>query len=503
MDHRVKRCSIVLQNVGMKTEECVPALKMTRRQKKLSLESSESVPDTKMTRRQKKLSMESAEIVPTLKMTKEQKRLLLPTKKPKKVVKTVEKAANSTKRGRKPAAKFQMKVSSRKSGSSSQKAEEDRASPDSGVESRSNSPLETNESNPHDDSLNENEDVDEGVEADVEKEKAKFLDDLDCSDEQIDTSSNEEESDDDWNGDEEVSRTNAVVKKNPPKLKKGKNALLAPIVIPGAMKSELALSDYEKIRDNNIKARDDMLAKLMADFNQYKQDNGLAKPPPGKKLQKKKTKADAAFQSAARAPITLRKSSRLVNQDKKETLGTIEWDNPEADKRKRLAEEDSDYEDEDQPQRKRRCHPNRWAVDPNAEVLMPDQVTPKMLANISYSSTGKVYNTSTGTTCHQCRQKTTDQKTVCRSGQCSGVRGMFCGRCLQNRYGEEATEALMNPTWSCPPCRGFCNCSICRNRDGKGATGILIHLAQSKGFDNVKDYLLSLQKSKGSDEFDE
>ena len=23
-------------------------------------------------------------------------------------------------------------------------------------------------------------------------------------------------------------------------------------------------------------------------------------------------------------------------------------------------------------------------------------------------------------------------------------------------------QALMNPTWACPPCRGFCNCSICR-----------------------------------------
>merc|ERR1719509_646361 len=139
---------------------------------------------------------------------------------------------------------------------------------------------------------------------------------------------------------------------------------------------------------------------------------------------------------------------------------------PEGERRKRLAEEDSDYEEDgDQPERKRRCHPNRWAVDPNAEVLMPEDVTPKMLANISYSSTGKTYNTATGTTCHQCRQKTTDQKTVCRSGDCSGVRGMFCGRCLQNRY-------------------------------GKGATGILIHLAQDKGFHNVKDYLMSLQKSK-------
>merc|ERR1712242_487018 len=93
----------------------------------------------------------------------------------------------------------------------------------------------------------------------------------------------------------------------------------------------------------------------------------------------------------------------------------------------------------------------------------------------------KKHNTSIGTTCHQCRQKTTDTKTICRSGECVGVRGQFCGSCLRNRYGGEAREALKDPHWKCPPCRNFCNCSICRNRNGKGATGILIHLAMANG----------------------
>ena len=64
------------------------------------------------------------------------------------------------------------------------------------------------------------------------------------------------------------------------------------------------------------------------------------------------------------------------------------------------------------------------------------------------------------------------------------------------RYGEDAREALMNPTWACPPCRNFCNCSICRNRKGKGATGILYQLAKSKGFGNAADYLKSLNEKK-------
>merc|ERR1719382_2439250 len=128
-------------------------------------------------------------------------------------------------------------------------------------------------------------------------------------------------------------------------------------------------------------------------------------------------------------------------------------------------------------------------------------ITPSMLKKVKEHGK-KIYNTSIGTTCHQCRQKTIDTKTVCRSGECQGVRGQFCGICLRNRYGEDAKEALMDPNWKCPPCRNFCNCSICRNRSGKGATGILINLAQAKGFSNVADYLQDLRKKTGQDNYD-
>lgn len=120
-----------------------------------------------------------------------------------------------------------------------------------------------------------------------------------------------------------------------------------------------------------------------------------------------------------------------------------------------------------------------------------------------------------GSTCHQCRQKTTDTKTNCRNPECSGVRGQFCGPCLRNRYGEEVKDALLNPVrpepfvvfnrnlkmrawivmtcvlqeWWCPPCRGICNCSFCRAREGRCATGILVYLAKHHGYDNVHAYL--------------
>lgn len=50
-----------------------------------------------------------------------------------------------------------------------------------------------------------------------------------------------------------------------------------------------------------------------------------------------------------------------------------------------------------------------------------------------------------GNTCHQCRQKTIDTKTVCRNQGCGGVRGQFCGPCLRNRYGEDVRSALLDP----------------------------------------------------------
>ena len=91
-----------------------------------------------------------------------------------------------------------------------------------------------------------------------------------------------------------------------------------------------------------------------------------------------------------------------------------------------------------------------------------------------------VYFFLQGVTCHQCRQKTIDTKTICRDPDCWGVRGQvrcfelnnlgfilvvitvinfkqrreetshslffqFCGPCLKNRYGEDVRVALKDP----------------------------------------------------------
>lgn len=127
-------------------------------------------------------------------------------------------------------------------------------------------------------------------------------------------------------------------------------------------------------------------------------------------------------------------------------------------------------------------------------VKSVDEITEEELDNIAYRSKDKIWDKEYGSSCHQCRQKTLDTKSVCRSGICSGVKGQFCGPCLKNRYGEDVRDALLDPTWSCPICRGMCNCSLCRKKEGRCATGILVQLARYNGHDNVHEYLKSIQK---------
>lgn len=120
---------------------------------------------------------------------------------------------------------------------------------------------------------------------------------------------------------------------------------------------------------------------------------------------------------------------------------------------------------------------DRPAYNPNRHI--------KVLTRCS----DKVYDRVNGTTCHQCRQKTIDTKTICHNKNCRGVRGQFCAPCLLNRYGESLVEALRNKEWVCPPCRKICNCSFCLPKRGKPPTGIMIHLAKDSGCDNVHEYL--------------
>lgn len=135
------------------------------------------------------------------------------------------------------------------------------------------------------------------------------------------------------------------------------------------------------------------------------------------------------------------------------------------------------------PKPRRRPH---GPLKPQPKLMV--EITEKDLVLVADRVADKRYNKN-GTTCHQCRQKTDDLKTVCRNEECHGTRGQFCGPCLRNRYGEDARKALMDPAWHCPPCRGICNCSFCMPKRGFKCTGILIHVAKERGYTDVKSFL--------------
>ncbi|CDQ91080.1 unnamed protein product [Oncorhynchus mykiss] len=78
-------------------------------------------------------------------------------------------------------------------------------------------------------------------------------------------------------------------------------------------------------------------------------------------------------------------------------------------------------------------------------VRSVDEITEEELDNVAQRAKDKILDKDHGSTCHQCRQKTLDTKTVCRSGVCIGGKGQFCGPCLRNRYGEDVHTALLDP----------------------------------------------------------
>ncbi|KAM3208739.1 hypothetical protein ACQJBY_063434 [Aegilops geniculata] len=108
---------------------------------------------------------------------------------------------------------------------------------------------------------------------------------------------------------------------------------------------------------------------------------------------------------------------------------------------------------------------------------------------------GRIYDPENGKTCHQCRQKTMDFSLACTQPRKKGLCPIhFCHKCLLNRYGENAEDMTKEAGWTCPKCRGICNCSFCRKKKGETPTGILAHAAKASGHSSVHDLLI-----KGSD----
>jgi len=405
------------------------------------------------------------------KLSKEEKAILLPHKKSGNAKKDL---THSVKKGRvsksKKDKKFQLKITSFYSSPRSQKS--DRASPDSGIASRSESP-DTDLEDEINDSLDQSsENIDDtGIKTDFLK---SLDDDENSDDEGVESDSSSDENDSDWDAAEEFapkSRGRPPAKaRKAPKIRNSDK-----IVMEDLPKEKAVKSEYEQERDKKIKDKNELFAALKAQWSNFKVATAEAKPKPKQR-------------SYQRTEFTgeVRRSNRSIGEKPEYGDLSDDW-RPPAQKRSR-----EDVFDEDNyrvVQRKNRGGQGKTILDPNTDFLMPEDVTDAMMNKIHYVGK-KVYDSDLGTCCHQCRQKTKDQKTICRSGHCVGIRGQFCGSCLENRYGENVGVALKDPEWTCPPCRNICNCSFCLETP----TGILIHLARGKGFKSVHHYLTHLRE---------
>ncbi|KAL8183482.1 UNVERIFIED_CONTAM: hypothetical protein K2H54_042373 [Gekko kuhli] len=242
----------------------------------------------------------------------------------------------------------------------------------------------------------------------------------------------------------------------------------------------------------NIKENKAMLAKLMAELKNvpgfFTEKGPLATPT--RKLQKSPRRSfpRSALRKNPERSSRPHTRSRSLIEGPPSPVSEKEEEDPYILVRRKISDDFS--EDESDTPRRRRS-----GAMTLPHIIRPvEEITQEELNNICETARDKVYNRVTGSTCHQCRQKTTDTKTNCRNPDCMGVRGQFCGPCLRNRYGEEVRTALLNPNWYCPPCRGICNCSFCRQREGRCATGVLVYLAKYHGYDNVHAYLKSLKQ---------
>ncbi|XP_070702874.1 cell division cycle-associated 7-like protein [Pempheris klunzingeri] len=254
---------------------------------------------------------------------------------------------------------------------------------------------------------------------------------------------------------------------------------------------EEVLSQSLRKRDKNIQENKAMLAKLFADLSTM-DDLAQSTTPQKKKraLEKaapRKRKFEPEMGSERRNPSRkARPPENFAVEEKSEPLARK---GPRTVDITRLVEVDEEHVGEGRKKRKSHIFRRSKYV-----VRSVDDITKEDLDNIAYRSKDKIWDKDNGSSCHQCRQKTLDTKTVCRSGVCVGAKGQFCGPCLKNRYGEDVRAVLLDPTWSCPICRQMCNCSLCRKKEGRCATGILVGLARYNGHDNVHEYLESIQK---------
>ncbi|XP_045931273.1 cell division cycle-associated protein 7-like isoform X2 [Micropterus dolomieu] len=206
-------------------------------------------------------------------------------------------------------------------------------------------------------------------------------------------------------------------------------------------------------RQQNIKANKAMLAQLMADLYKMPGGAGLLKKKAGKQKTKERSSRPPCSGAAGRG----RKNPERVTRRQTRSMGG--GADPSAPK-----EEELELSLEEELLEVRRAPQRRGAPRPNQckpHFIRPvEDITEAELQLVADNMTEKVYNRVTGSTCHQCRQKTVDTKTCCRSEDCRGIQGQFCGPCLRNRYGEDVKKALLDLVGLLTRTLHLCRCTL-------------------------------------------
>ncbi|KAI4818242.1 hypothetical protein KUCAC02_011592 [Chaenocephalus aceratus] len=245
----------------------------------------------------------------------------------------------------------------------------------------------------------------------------------------------------------------------PPK----RNSLLVALRFPVKRRSIPKMEPQEKSvnkpslqkRNQNIQENKAMLAKLFADLSTMADLTPPTTPHKKKHAPEKATPRKRKFEtemgSERRNPSRkARPRENFAVEEKSEPLTSR---SPRTIDPRRLMEVDEEHVGE--KKKRRRSQSSRKS---QYDVRSVEEITKEDLDNIAYRSKDKIWDKE------------------------------------NNRYGEDVCDVLLDPAWSCPICRDMCNCSLCRKKDGRCATGILVGLARYNGHDNVHKYLESIQR---------
>ncbi|KAL3833386.1 hypothetical protein ACJIZ3_008122 [Penstemon smallii] len=236
----------------------------------------------------------------------------------------------------------------------------------------------------------------------------------------------------------------------------------------------MEISGYEQLREERIKGNAERMQKLGI-FDLSRKLKSSIKRTPNRPSNRKTPRSQSLIPTSG--PV--RRSSRLQNST---PVSYSEVDLTKKDKSL----------DDNNLLREEWSKPEVYSEE-HEKLLGSTEMSWTLFVD-GYGKDGKrIYDPVRGKTCHQCRQKTLGHRTHC--SQCNMVQGQFCGDCLYMRYGENVLEANANPNWTCPVCRGICNCSLCRQAKGWPATGSLYRKISSLGYKSVAHYLIQTRRA--------